>query len=141
MALALRIAREDIIAGMYRQEERDAAGSTGLTREDCLKATSGGLKARFALFQLRRSDQISQGTDGLFYLTPQGRRVAQDLVRSHRLWEAYLVEHFDLPLDHLHESAERVEHYIDPRLQEQMSEALNRPDRDPHGKPIPPGPA
>ncbi|HXT58564.1 MAG TPA: iron dependent repressor, metal binding and dimerization domain protein, partial [Pirellulales bacterium] len=63
---------------------------------------------------------------------------AQSLVRSHRLWEAYLGEHFDLPLDHLHEPAERVEHFIGPQLQERLASELARPGVDPHGKEIPP---
>jgi Mn-dependent DtxR family transcriptional regulator len=60
------------------------------------------------------------------------------LVRGHRLWESYLGEHFALPLDHLHEPAERLEHFLGPRLQEQLAESLTEPARDPHGREIPP---
>jgi Mn-dependent DtxR family transcriptional regulator len=60
------------------------------------------------------------------------------LVRGHRLWESYLGEHFALPLDHLHEPAERLEHFLGPQLQEQLAEELAEPGRDPHGRAIPP---
>jgi Mn-dependent DtxR family transcriptional regulator len=70
-------------------------------------------------------------------LTPAGRHAAQSLVRSHRLWEAFLGEYFQLPLDHLHESAERIEHFIGPKLQERLASDLHQPGRDPHGKQIP----
>ena len=60
-------------------------------------------------------------------MTEAGRERARSLVRSHRLWEAYLVQHFDLPLDHLHEPAERVEHFITPALQERLSAELENP--------------
>jgi Mn-dependent DtxR family transcriptional regulator len=53
------------------------------------------------------------------------------------LWEAYLDENFDLPADHLHEPASHIEHFIGPNLQDKLSESLDRPDRDPHGRPIP----
>ena len=53
------------------------------------------------------------------------------LVRSHRLWEAYLVEHLGLPADHVHDPAERVEHFIDQRLQEQIVADLSDLRLDP----------
>ena len=71
-------------------------------------------------------------------LTEAGRRAAQSIVRSHRLWEAYLDENFELPLDHLHDAAERAEHFIGPELQEQLAAEVRASDRDPHGKAIPP---
>jgi Mn-dependent DtxR family transcriptional regulator len=50
------------------------------------------------------------------------------------------VEHFQLPLDHLHEPAERIEHFIGPELQQQLAESLPKADTDPHGREIPPQP-
>jgi Mn-dependent DtxR family transcriptional regulator len=112
----------------------------GLPARECRQVTHGGLAAWLAIPRLSRRREVQQSTAGRITLTERGRQLAQTLIRAHRLWEAYLVEHFDLPLDHLHESASRVEHYIDPGLQEELSEALNRPQLDPHGKPIPSGP-
>ena len=51
----------------------------------------------------RRGEAPSVATNG-------GRAEARKLVRAHRLWESYMAEHFELPEDHLHETAERVEH-------------------------------
>ena len=76
--------------------------------------------------------------DGL-QLTDSGRRRAAAFVRSHRLWEAYLVEHLGLPPDHVHDPAERMEHFIDSRLQEQIVADLSDAQRDPHGRDIPGG--
>ncbi|MGH7135445.1 MAG: iron dependent repressor, metal binding and dimerization domain protein [Pirellulales bacterium] len=53
------------------------------------------------------------------------------------MWEAFLGENFELPLDHLHEPAERLEHYLGPALVEQLASELHEPGRDPHGKAIP----
>ena len=138
LALAVRIAGEDIVGRLYREEER-VVGPAGLTLQECQAASGRGLASWFAIPRLRHRGEIQQTADGRVVLTLRGRQLAQALVRSHRLWEAYLVEHFELPLDHLHESASRVEHFIGPDLQEELSEALNRPERDPHGQPIPPG--
>ena len=46
-------------------------------------------------------------------------------------------KHFALPDDHLHETAHRIEHYIDPSLQWALSSELDAPATDPHGKVIP----
>jgi Mn-dependent DtxR family transcriptional regulator len=70
-------------------------------------------------------------------LTARGRRAGQELVRAHRLWEAYLEERLRLPPDHLHEPAERLEHYLGPELQARLSEELGGTRRDPHGREIP----
>jgi Mn-dependent DtxR family transcriptional regulator len=59
-------------------------------------------------------------------------------VRAHRLWESYLDTHFDLPRDHLHDAAERMEHYLDPQLQEELAAEMADRAVDPHGKTIPP---
>ena len=63
---------------------------------------------------------------------------ARNLVRAHRLWESYLETHFDLPRDHLHDAAERMEHFLDPQLQAELDAELAGRAVDPHGKAIPP---
>ena len=71
-------------------------------------------------------------------LTDEGRLRARSLVRGHRLWEAYLDRNFDLPADHLHEPATRMEHFLDPALQQELAAELEQPGIDPHGRAIPP---
>ncbi len=74
-------------------------------------------------------------------LTATGKESAQHIVRAHRLWEAFLDKHFDLPADHLHDPAERMEHFLNPSLQAQLDQELAGQSIDPHGKQIPPPPA
>ena len=68
------------------------------------------------------------------------KQAAQQIVRAHRLWEAFLDKHFDLPSDHLHDPAERMEHFLDPELQAELDQELAGQSVDPHGKQIPPAP-
>jgi DtxR family transcriptional regulator, Mn-dependent transcriptional regulator len=70
-------------------------------------------------------------------LTPEGERVALEVIRHHRLLEAYLAEHLGMPWDRVHDEAEVLEHYISEELEERIAVALGDPDRDPHGDPIP----
>ena len=69
--------------------------------------------------------------------TEQGREQAKGLVRSHRLWESYMARHFLLPDDHLHPTAEAVEHYIDSSMRGDLVKELDQPEEDPHGRQIP----
>lgn len=70
-------------------------------------------------------------------LTAAGERVALEVIRHHRLIEAYLAEALGMPWDRVHDEAEVLEHYISEDLEERMAAALGHPDRDPHGDPIP----
>ncbi len=58
-------------------------------------------------------------------------------MRSHRLWEAYLVEYLGLPIDHVHDPAEWMEHYIDESLERRIEADLPHLATDPHGREIP----
>ncbi|MFA9517382.1 metal-dependent transcriptional regulator [Halopenitus sp. H-Gu1] len=70
-------------------------------------------------------------------LTPEGEAVALEVVRHHRLLEAYLAEHLDYDWSEVHEEAERLEHHISEEFERRVAAALDDPDVDPHGDPIP----
>ena len=70
-------------------------------------------------------------------LTAAGERVALEVIRHHRLLEAYLADALDVPWDRVHEEAEVLEHYISEDLERRIAEKLGNPSRDPHGDPIP----
>ena len=70
-------------------------------------------------------------------LTREGRKVALELVRHHRLLEMFLVQVLGYSLDEVHEEAERLEHVISERMEQRIFELLGRPQLDPHGHAIP----
>lgn len=70
-------------------------------------------------------------------LTPQGRRVALQTIRRHRILETYLTEVLGYPWDRVHDEAERLEHAASEELIDRMAAALGEPTVDPHGAPIP----
>lgn len=70
-------------------------------------------------------------------LTEKGRKVAVDIIRKHRLWEVFLVEHLGFGWDEVHDVAEQMEHISSPLLVERLDRFLNHPKYDPHGGPIP----
>jgi DtxR family Mn-dependent transcriptional regulator len=70
-------------------------------------------------------------------LTEEGRTVAVEVVRHHRLLEAYLAEALDYDWTEVHDEADRLEHHISEEFEERVAAALDDPESDPHGAPIP----
>lgn len=70
-------------------------------------------------------------------LTPQGRAVALEVIRHHRLIELFLAKTLDMPWDRVHEEAEVLEHVLSEDLERLISAKLGDPKIDPHGDPIP----
>jgi DtxR family transcriptional regulator, Mn-dependent transcriptional regulator len=70
-------------------------------------------------------------------LTDEGRRVALEVMRHHRLLELYLVQSLGVPWDRVHAEAEVLEHVLSEELEELIAAKLGDPIRDPHGDPIP----
>jgi DtxR family transcriptional regulator, Mn-dependent transcriptional regulator len=70
-------------------------------------------------------------------LTEDGRRVALEVIRHHRLLELYLVQSLGVPWDRVHEEAEVLEHVLSEELEELIAAKLGNPTHDPHGDPIP----
>lgn len=136
LALSLRIISEDIIAVLFRAEEATPQ-PIAMNRAECCRLAGGGWGPWLLIPILKYRGLIVPLPGGGLQLTETGRTRARSLVRSHRLWEAFMEKHFDLPPDHLHAPASRVEHYIGPELQDKLKEELRAPDVDPHGRQIP----
>lgn len=137
-ALSIRIVGEDVLAMLYRAEERE--GRAGRTAMPGSQLRSGlhepPLITLLSLLWLSRTGRIARTPAG-YALTDAGRRHGRNLLRSHRLWENYLVQELAVRPDHSHGSAERLEHVTDRAMQKRLSRSVDE-QTDPQGKPIPP---
>ncbi len=70
-------------------------------------------------------------------LTAAGRRAALEVIRHHRLLEAWLVKTLGYSWDEVHNEAEKLEHVISEEFEHRIAAALGYPAWDPHGEPIP----
>ena len=70
-------------------------------------------------------------------LTRDGRKVALELVRHHRLLEMFLVQVLGYSWDEVHDEADRLEHVISEQMEERIFDLLGQPELDPHGHAIP----
>lgn len=70
-------------------------------------------------------------------LSDEGKSVALQVVRKHRLWEVFLHDKLDFGWEEVHEIAEQLEHIQSDRLINRLDDYLGNPKHDPHGDPIP----
>ncbi len=70
-------------------------------------------------------------------LTEDGRRVALEVIRHHRLLERFLADALGMSWDRVHAEAEVLEHVLSEELEELIATKLGNPVMDPHGDPIP----
>ena len=70
-------------------------------------------------------------------LTAKGRRMAEAIVRRHRIMERWLTDGLGLDWVTADEEAARLEHAVSDVVEQRLYEALGRPATCPHGNPIP----
>ena len=70
-------------------------------------------------------------------LTPDGQRLAEKVVRRHRLAERFLTDILDLSWAEAHQEAGKWEHIISEPVESAMVRVLGNPTTCPHGNPIP----
>jgi DtxR family Mn-dependent transcriptional regulator len=70
-------------------------------------------------------------------LTTEGKKIAMQIIRKHRLWEYFLVEKLQFGWEEVHDIAEELEHISSKKLVDRLDAFLDFPRSDPHGDPIP----
>ena len=131
-----RVACEDRLAGRWRAEERGDAGEHAGQRPPA--ANPAAIIDRCADLWLLATGRLERGRVAGLRLSPCGRDEAATVVRSHRLWEAWLGRHADVPLDHLHPPAEWIEHHLGADVRRRIEAEVGPEASDPHGRSIPP---
>ena len=134
--LALRILAEDMLSIMFRIDERTPGAATSkLDLQEFLLA--GWITTGVVLREHCRRGNIQRLENG-FQLTERGKRIGRTLVRSHRLWELYLVDEAGMNADRIHDKAHTLEHVTDAKLRDKLDVHATDSTIDPHGRPIPP---
>lgn len=90
-----------------------------------------------AVRRLGEQGLVEHARYGRVALSDVGQAYALAMVRRHRLIETFLVEVLHYRWDEVHEEAEHLEHSVSDMMIDRIDELLGRPDRDPHGDPIP----
>lgn len=131
----LSAAMEDYIKTIYHLRER--TGERVQTSEIAAELEVTAPTVTSMLEKLKEKDLIEHQKYSGAALTKHGERVALEVIRHHRLLEAYLTEHLDYSWTEVHEEADRLEHHISEKFEQRVAAELDDPDTDPHGDPIP----
>ncbi len=127
-------AREDYLTALLRLGEGGAAVNTSALAQRLGVApasVTGMLKT------LAREGLVEHRPYRGALLSRKGRTLALAVQRRHRLVETFLVNTLGLSPDRVHAEAHRLEHALSDEVVERLDRWLGRPERDPHGSPIP----
>ena len=77
------------------------------------------------IHRLANAELLNITPDGLkVQLTSLGQIDSRRLVRNHRLWELYLLNHADVAPGRVDRDADMIEHVLDPRLVDELEVLL-----------------
>jgi DtxR family Mn-dependent transcriptional regulator len=125
---------EDYAKAIYVLEERHGVAST-TALADRLEISPPAVSAMVK--KLAALGYVTHVRYRGVRLTDEGRKVALEVLRHHRLLETYLVEELGVPWDRVHAEAEVLEHVLSEGLEQRIAAKLGEPTHDPHGDPIP----
>lgn len=137
-----QILQDDLLALLYRAAERNKtagqnAPCTMLVSEMSSLVERPLKHLRKAIRQLEKNSLIIS-TGDCCQLTEAGSKAAQNLVRSHRLWEKFLTNEMNLAENKVHPHAEKWEHVTNSNMRIELDAVTGNASRDPHGREIPP---
>lgn len=99
----------------------------------------------FSLISIHEMIQKLQNQDYVTYaryrgvsLTSKGEQVAVALIRRHRIWERFLTDQLNVPINQVHAIADALEHAAPEMVTDRLARLMGDPSNCPHGSLIPP---
>ena len=126
---------QDYAKAVYALEAQEGAAVSTNDLAERLGVTPGSVSAL-----VRKLSEVGLVEHEPYHgvrLTAQGRRVALEVLRHHRLIELFLSEELGMSWDRVHAEAEVLEHVLSEDLEQLIAARLGDPTVDPHGDPIP----
>ncbi|MBK7319666.1 metal-dependent transcriptional regulator [Candidatus Villigracilis affinis] len=127
---------QDYLKNIYELTENGESASTNAlaSRLNVKPASVTGMvqklaSAKPALVEYQKHQGVT--------LTDDGKKAALEVIRHHRLLEAWLVQTLGYTWDEVHAEAEKLEHVISEDFERRIAAAMGHPLRDPHGELIP----
>lgn len=131
----MSIAVENFVKAIYNNNSHDARNTKPgniAKKLGISNAAATDMAKKLAVKDLLHYEKYQE-----LQLTEKGKKMALNIVRKHRLWEAFLFKMFDMSLHDIHKEAELLEHQTSDLLADNISAYLGHPKFDPHGDPIP----
>jgi DtxR family Mn-dependent transcriptional regulator len=125
---------QDYLKAIYKIAESGQSVTTNAIAEK-LKVTQASVTG-----MIKKLAEMNLITHTPYYgaeLTDDGKKIALEIIRHHRLLELYLARAMGYSWDRVHDEAEKLEHVISEEFEDKIAELLGNPTADPHGAPIP----
>jgi DtxR family Mn-dependent transcriptional regulator len=126
---------EDYSKAIFALQARSGESVSTTALAERLGITPGSVSA-----MLKKLDELGLITHVPYRgvrLTADGRRLALEVIRHHRLLESFLADSLGMSWDRVHAEAEVLEHVLSDDLEQLIATKLGHPTVDPHGDPIP----
>ncbi len=119
-----RIERENLLRSLYELSESRLPDRAVVPWQQIIDDRAWGVRQvrRLAGWGARRG--LIERTASGPRLTIAGRQRAERLVRTHRLWELFLISGADIAPDHVDRDADSIEHFLTPQLVERLESQL-----------------
>ncbi len=127
---------QDYLKNIYELTENGEMASTNALSEK-LKVSAPSVTGMIQKLASARPALVEYQKHQGVTLTREGRKAALEVIRHHRLLEAWLVQALGYSWDEVHDEAERLEHVISEDFEQRIAAAMGHPARDPHGELIP----
>jgi len=136
MRPTLTISIQDYLKHIYELTENgESASTTALAAK--LKVSAPSVTGMIQKLASSKPALVEYQKHQGVTLTRDGKKAALEVIRHHRLIEAWLVQTLGYSWDEVHEEAERLEHVISEDFERRIAAAMGNPQRDPHGDLIP----
>ncbi|MBK9926767.1 MAG: metal-dependent transcriptional regulator [Anaerolineales bacterium] len=136
MKQTLTVSIQDYLKTIYELTESGESASTNALAQK-LKVSAPSVTGMIQKLASSKPALVEYQKHQGATLTKDGRRAALEVIRHHRLLEAWLVQTLGYSWDEVHEEAERLEHVISEDFERRIAAAMGHPTRDPHGELIP----
>ncbi|MFP4370189.1 MAG: metal-dependent transcriptional regulator [Candidatus Kapaibacterium sp.] len=124
---------QDYLKTIYKLEENGPVSTTKIAKE----LNISGASVTGMLKRLSTMGMVDYNSYKGVRLTGEGKKIALEIIRHHRLLELYLKEMLGFSLEKVHDEACRLEHAISDEFVDKIDKLLGKPQYDPHGHPIP----
>ena len=136
MEQTLTISIQDYLKNIYELTENGETASTNALAKK-LKISAPSVTGMIQKLASAKPALVEYQKHQGVTLTKEGKKAALEVIRHHRLLEAWLVQTLGYSWDEVHEEAERLEHVISEDFEQRIAAAMGHPVRDPHGELIP----
>jgi len=136
MTKKLTVSIQDYLKHIYELTENGGSASTTALAAK-LKVSAPSVTGMIQKLATSKPALVEYQKHQGVTLTKDGRKAALEVIRHHRLLEAWLVQTLGYSWDEVHEEAERLEHVISENFEQRIAAAMGDPERDPHGELIP----